>query len=52
MVEFLEFIDMPEHYYLARDWELDGPLGEIKAVLNKIKTEEEREDVKILFSQT
>ncbi|MDH8970294.1 ParB/RepB/Spo0J family partition protein [Staphylococcus epidermidis] len=51
MVEFLEFIDMPEHYYLARDWDLDGPLGEIKAVLNKIKTEEEREDVKnIIFT--
>lgn len=51
MVEFLEFIDMPEHYYLARDWDLDGPLGEIKAVLNKIKTEEEREDLKnIIFT--
>ena len=51
MVEFLEFINMSEHYYLARDWELDGPLGEIKAVLNKIKTEEEREDVKnIIFT--
>lgn len=51
MVEFLEFIDMPEHYYLARDWDLDGPLGEIMAVLNKIKTEEEREDLKnIIFT--
>ncbi|WP_210123786.1 ParB/RepB/Spo0J family partition protein [Staphylococcus sp. GDQ8D205P] len=51
MVEFLEFIDMPEHYYLARDWDLDGPLGEITAVLNKIKTEEEREDLKnIIFT--
>ena len=51
MVEFLEFIDMPEHYYLARDWDLDGPLGEIRAVLNKVKTEEEREDLKnIIFT--
>lgn len=51
MVEFLEFIDMPEHYYLARDWDLDGPLGEIMAVLNKIKTEEDREDLKnIIFT--
>lgn len=51
MVEFLEYIDMPEHYYLARDWDLDGPLGEIMAVLNKIKTEEEREDLKnIIFT--
>ncbi|MCD8788809.1 ParB/RepB/Spo0J family partition protein [Mammaliicoccus sciuri] len=51
MVEFLEFIDMPEHYYLARDWDLDGPLGEIRSVLNKVKTEEEREDLKnIIFT--
>lgn len=51
MVEFLEFIDMSEHYYLARDWELDGPLGEITAVLNKVKTEERREDIKnIIFT--
>ncbi len=51
MVEFLEFIDMPEHYYLARDWDLDGPLGEIMAVLNKIKTDEEKEDLKnIIFT--
>ncbi|WP_217972124.1 ParB N-terminal domain-containing protein [Staphylococcus xylosus] len=51
MVEFLEYIDMPEHYYLARDWDLDGPLGEITAVLNKIKSQEEREDLKnIIFT--
>ncbi|MEX5652325.1 MULTISPECIES: ParB/RepB/Spo0J family partition protein [unclassified Staphylococcus] len=51
MVDFLEYIDMSEHYYLARDWDLDGPLGEITAVLNKIKSEEEREDLKnIIFT--
>ncbi|MGC9615222.1 hypothetical protein ACO2FM_04560 [Staphylococcus pasteuri] len=51
MVEFLEFINMHEHYYLARDWELDGPLGEITSVLNKIKSEEEREDLKnVIFT--
>lgn len=51
MVEFLEFIEMPEHYYLAREWDLDGPLGEITAVLNKIKTEEDRIDMKnIIFT--
>lgn len=51
MVEFLEFIEMPEHYYLAREWELDGPLGEISAVLNKIKTEEDRINMKnIIFT--
>lgn len=51
MVEFLEFIEMPEHYYLAREWELDGPLGEISAVLKKIKTEEDCINMKnIIFT--
>ncbi|MEB7824925.1 ParB/RepB/Spo0J family partition protein [Staphylococcus chromogenes] len=51
MVEFLEFIEMPEHFYLAREWELDGPLGEINAVLNKAKSEEDRIDLKsIIFT--
>ncbi|AYU54308.1 hypothetical protein [Staphylococcus debuckii] len=49
MVEFLEHIEMPEHYYIAREWELDGPLGEIPAVLNKVKSEEEREQLKYII---
>ena len=33
MVEFLEFIGAPEKFYIARDLELDGPLGEIPVIL-------------------
>lgn len=51
MVEFLEYIDMDGHYYLAREWELDGPLAEIPSVLNKVKNEEEKEELKsIIFT--
>lgn len=51
MVEFLEFISAPEKFYIARDMELDGPLGEMPAILNKAKTEDEKEDLKmIIFS--
>lgn len=49
MVEFLEFIEAPEKFYIARDLELDGPLGEIPAILNKVRTEEEKEDLKLII---
>lgn len=49
MVEFLEFINANEQFYVARDLELDGPLGEIPAILNKAKTEEEKEDLKLII---
>jgi hypothetical protein len=51
MVEFLEFISMPKHFYIARELGLDGPLNEINLVLNKVKDEEQREDIKnIIFN--
>ncbi|MFP5164438.1 hypothetical protein CD144_04325 [Staphylococcus equorum subsp. linens] len=51
MVEFLEFINMPKHFYIARELELDGPLNEINMVLNKVRDEEQREDVKnVIFN--
>ncbi|EOZ4046547.1 ParB N-terminal domain-containing protein [Staphylococcus pseudintermedius] len=51
MNEFLEFINMPEHYYLARELDLDGPLNEINTILKKVKNDEDREDSKnILFT--
>ncbi|EGP5286626.1 MULTISPECIES: hypothetical protein [Enterococcus] len=49
MVEFLEFIDAPEKFYIARDLELDGPLGEIPSILNKMKTDEEKENLKLII---
>lgn len=49
MVEFLEFINAKEKFYIARDLELDGPLGEIPAILNKAKTDGEKEDLKLII---
>lgn len=49
MVEFLEFINAKEKFYIARDLELDGPLGEIPAILNKAKTDDEKEDLKLII---
>ncbi|RTK32600.1 hypothetical protein DRJ90_14845 [Enterococcus faecalis] len=49
MVEFLEFLGAPEKFYIARDLELDGPLGEIPVILNKVKTDEEKEDLKLII---
>ena len=49
MVEFLEFINAPEQFYIARDLELDGPLGEIPSILNKAKTDDEKEDLKLII---
>jgi len=49
MVEFLEFINAEEQFYIARDLELDGPLGEIPAILNKAKTDDEKEDLKLII---
>lgn len=49
MVEFLEFIDAPKKFYIARDLELDGPLVEVTGILNKLKSEEEKEDIKLII---
>ncbi|PFO84726.1 hypothetical protein [Bacillus cereus] len=35
MVQFLEFINAKEQYFIARDMELDGPLQESVTILNK-----------------
>lgn len=52
MVEFLEFIDAPNKFYIARELELDGPLNEMPSLLRKAKNEEEEEDLKlVVFSQ-
>src|SRR5699024_8570952 len=49
MVEFLAFIHADEHFYIARDLELDGPLGEMPLILNKAKTDDEKEDLKLII---
>ncbi|MEH7613210.1 ParB/RepB/Spo0J family partition protein [Gottfriedia acidiceleris] len=35
MVQFLEFINAKEQYFIARDMDLDGPLQECVTILNK-----------------
>lgn len=49
MVEFLEYINAPEKFYIARDLELDGPLGEIPALLTRARTAEEKDDLKLII---
>ena len=47
MVEFLEFINAPEQFYIARDMQIVFPLEELHRILKKCKTEDEAEDLKI-----
>lgn len=44
--EFLEFINAPEKFYIARELELDGPLRELYLILKKIKDENRKENIK------
>lgn len=47
MVEFLEFINAPGQFYIARDLQMYFPLEELMKLLKKCKTEDEAEDLKI-----
>ena len=47
LVEFLEFINAPKQYYLAREMDLNGPLRELYRILKKVKDEDKKEDTKI-----
>lgn len=47
MVEFLEYINAPEQFYIARDLQLYYPLEELLKLIRKCKTEDEIEDLKI-----
>lgn len=47
MVDFLDFINAPKQYYIARDWQISFPLEELYKVLKKCKTDDEAEDLKI-----
>lgn len=46
LVEFLEAINAPNQFYIARDLNISGPLQELQAILKKIKDENQREEVK------
>ncbi len=46
LVEFLEAINAPKQFYIARDMDLNGPLNELYSILKKIKDDDKREEVK------
>ena len=47
MVEFLEFINAPRQFHIARDLQVYFPLEELLKLLKKCRTEDEIEDLKI-----
>ena len=47
MVEFLDFINAPKQFYIARDLEVGFPLEELFKLTKKCKTNDEAEDLKI-----
>ncbi|MBQ6524362.1 MAG: hypothetical protein IJI12_06845 [Atopobiaceae bacterium] len=46
MVEFLEFINAPGQFHLARELNLAGPLGEIPGIMRNCADEDEEETVR------
>ncbi|WP_174852845.1 ParB/RepB/Spo0J family partition protein [Streptococcus suis] len=47
LVEYLEFINQPKRFYIARDQKVDGPLREIYKILNSKKIDEyDKDDIK------
>ena len=46
MVEYLEFINAPKQFHLARTMNLNDPLKELYAILKKCKDPDKREDLK------
>ena len=48
MEEFLEYINAPEQFYIARALEIDGPLNEVYSIKKRIGSDEDKwEKVKI-----
>lgn len=48
MEEFLEYINAPKQFYIAKDLEIDGPLNEVYAIKKRTDSDEEKwEKVKV-----
>ena len=47
VMEFLEFINAPKQYHIARELELDGSISELYLMVKKAKSDEEAEQIKI-----
>lgn len=46
MVEYLEFIDAPRQFHLARKMNINDPLKELNTILKQCKDDDKREDLK------
>lgn len=46
LIEFLEYIGLPEHYHIARDYQIVSVLGELSKLLKKVKRDTERQILK------
>lgn len=47
LVEFLDTINAPKQFYIARDMDLNGPLVELYDILKKVDDEDKKADIKI-----
>lgn len=51
LVDFLEYIGLPEHYHIARDYQIVSVLGDMCKLLKKIKRDTERQMLKeVIFN--
>lgn len=46
LAEFLEFINAPKQFHIARELDLNGPLVELQLIIKKISDEDQRDEVK------
>lgn len=46
--EFLELIEAPGEWYIAKDLKIQGPIESLASKLGKIKNEDERENMKLM----
>lgn len=52
MIEFLDFINAPKQFHIARNFNIVDPLKELHTMLKKIKDEDKKEDLKnVVFAQ-
>lgn len=52
LVDFLDFINSPKHFYLARTMNINESLKDLHVMLKKVKDEDKREDLKnIVFAE-
>ena len=47
LVEFLEFINAPKQFYIARDLKISGPIEELVKLIKKCRSEQEIKDLKV-----